>query len=140
VDNILTAFSNPRLLRRARLPADSSGLFSPKISIGSYMNEKRIKEAPLFFLGSLLREDVYKIGGDDEDFIHPNYEDNWFFERLINGLKLTPIYTNSTKGFHQDHSAMENRNLHLQIYALFFKMEDAQKVKPLGHQQRIMAI
>ena len=57
---------------------------------------------PLFFLGSLYREDLYAVGGNDEEFTEPGREDVWFADCLINGLGLTPQYT-TVEGYHQDH-------------------------------------
>jgi len=59
---------------------------------------------PYFFLGALWRTDLYAIGGNDEEFIDPCYDDNWFADCLIHGLGLTPRYTNEAKKWHQSHS------------------------------------
>lgn len=58
---------------------------------------------PLFFLGSLWRSDLYAIGGNDEDFVIPAYEDKWFADCLIMGLRLQPIFSENIVGYHQDH-------------------------------------
>lgn len=69
---------------------------------GYFVGPKRQK--PYFFLGSLYRKDLYSIGGNDEDFrVAPAYEDDWFGECLINGAKLTPIYSTNIVGHHQRH-------------------------------------
>lgn len=61
--------------------------------------------APLFFLGAIFAEDVYAIGGNDEDFdICPAYEDDWFASCLIYGRRLKPIYSTSIIGHHQWHT------------------------------------
>ncbi|NUQ66111.1 MAG: glycosyltransferase family 2 protein [Pirellulales bacterium] len=58
---------------------------------------------PLFFLGSLWRRDLYAIGGNDEDFAEPGYEDNWFADCLMHGLGLEPRYLPDVIAWHQPH-------------------------------------
>jgi len=58
---------------------------------------------PFFFLGSLWRKDLYAIGGDDEDFTDPGYEDDFFADRLIHGLGLKPVFSETIVGYHLDH-------------------------------------
>lgn len=58
---------------------------------------------PLFFLGSIARKDLYAVGGNDEEFVFPSGEDRWFALCLIRGLGLTPVYTSSIVGHHQQH-------------------------------------
>jgi glycosyltransferase involved in cell wall biosynthesis len=58
---------------------------------------------PFFFLGALYRKDLYAVGGNDEDFIYPAYDDDWFGDCLINGLGLKPHFS-LVEGYHQDHS------------------------------------
>lgn len=57
---------------------------------------------PLLFLGAVWRKDVYAVGGNDEEFVHPGWEDNWFAECLIRGRMVKPRYT-SVEGFHLNH-------------------------------------
>jgi glycosyltransferase involved in cell wall biosynthesis len=61
------------------------------------------KPYPLFFLGSVLREHVYAIGGNDEEFSLPGYEDNFFSECLMQGRQLLPVYRGDIIGLHQAH-------------------------------------
>lgn len=62
------------------------------------------RKEPLFFLGSLYREDLYKVGGNDEDFRDtPGREDVWFGECLTRGLGLVPDYRTDVVGHHQWH-------------------------------------
>lgn len=62
------------------------------------------RQKPYFFLGSLYRSDVYKIGGNDEDFmVAPAYEDDWFGDCLTMGLGLSPVYATEIVGHHLDH-------------------------------------
>jgi len=66
-----------------------------------YTGNKR--QRPFFFLGSLWRKDLYAIGGNDEEFVEPGYDDNWFADCLMHGLKLKPRYLDAVIGHHQDH-------------------------------------
>ncbi len=58
---------------------------------------------PFFFLGSLWRKDLYAVGGNDEEFTKPGYDDDWFADCLIRGLGLRPRFTDAVVGHHQDH-------------------------------------
>jgi len=62
------------------------------------------RKRPLFFLGSLYRSDLYAVGGNDEDFVHPSREDVWFAECLTKGIRLRPHYTSKIVGHHLHHS------------------------------------
>lgn len=57
---------------------------------------------PFFFLGSMWRNDLYAIRGNDEEFTAPGYEDNWFADCLIHGRKLSPRFADIV-GLHQNH-------------------------------------
>jgi glycosyltransferase involved in cell wall biosynthesis len=61
------------------------------------------KPSPLFFLGAIQRRHIYAIGGNDEDFTEPGYDDNYFADCLIQGLGLTPLFTDEVVGIHQKH-------------------------------------
>ncbi len=62
------------------------------------------RKAPYFFLGSLYREDLYAVGGNDEDFaICPAWEDQWFADCLLRGRKLTPVFSTDIVGHHLWH-------------------------------------
>jgi predicted O-methyltransferase YrrM len=67
-------------------------------------------QCPLFFLGSVFRKDFYKVGGNEEQFTEPGFEDNFLGECLTKGLGLTPIFLEETVGFHQDHPRPANLN------------------------------
>jgi glycosyltransferase involved in cell wall biosynthesis len=58
---------------------------------------------PRFFLGTVWRRDVYAIGGQDEAFIYPGWEDDWFGDCLIKGLGLKPRYATEVVGWHRHH-------------------------------------
>lgn len=57
---------------------------------------------PFFFLGSVLRNDLYAAGGNDERFTSPAYDDDAFADSLIRGLNLSPVYSDIV-GHHVDH-------------------------------------
>ncbi len=63
---------------------------------------------PLFFLGSLWRKDLYAVGGNDEDFVEPGYDDDWFGDCLIKGLGLKPQFLDHVVGLHLDHPRPAN--------------------------------
>lgn len=62
---------------------------------------------PLFFLGSLWREDLYAIGGEDGEFTKPGYDDDWFAACLVRGRGLIPEYSRFVVGHHQHHPHTE---------------------------------
>ena len=82
----------------------------PQQFILDYCSPKR--QMPYFFLGALWKSDLYAIGGNDEEFVEPCFDDNWFSDCLIHGLGLTPIWTDRVEGYHQshDHLATSHRN------------------------------
>lgn len=52
------------------------------------------RQAPFFFCGAMRREDLYAVGGNDNDFVEPCYDDNWFADCIMNGSpKLKPEYS-----------------------------------------------
>jgi hypothetical protein len=63
---------------------------------------------PFFFLGSLWRNDLYAVGGNDEDFKAPGYDDNWFADCLIKGLGLRCRFVDQVVGYHQIHARPAN--------------------------------
>jgi glycosyltransferase involved in cell wall biosynthesis len=63
---------------------------------------------PFFFLGSLWRSDVYAIGGNDEQFVEPCWDDNWFADMLIKGKGIVPQYHPYPIGWHQSHEFPES--------------------------------
>jgi len=104
---------------------DSVELLTTELSEGEFLIstvydydlEKGVKKSeytgrgvkrPLFFLGSLLKKDLYRIGGNDEDFKSPGYDDTWFADCLIQGIGLEPRYMSdagekAVVGHHQSH-------------------------------------
>jgi glycosyltransferase involved in cell wall biosynthesis len=63
---------------------------------------------PYFFLGALYRDDCYAIGGNDEGFTSPGFDDDDFAFRLMYGLGLQPVYLGSALACHVDHSRPAN--------------------------------
>lgn len=58
---------------------------------------------PYFFLGAISRKDLCAVGGYDEEFKEPCYDDNWLADCLLNGLKLKVRYTEEVLAHHQGH-------------------------------------
>lgn len=72
---------------------------------------------PLFFLGSLWRSDIYAIGGNDERFTMPGYEDDFFGLCLLKrGLRA--VYRDDVVGFHQSHDRPPLRTAYREMEAL----------------------
>jgi len=84
----------------------------PKTFVADYCSPER--PLPYFFLGSLWRSDLYAVGGCDEEFIEPCFDDNWFADCLMHGLKLNARYTDFVEGHHQSHT--HSRESHLREY------------------------
>jgi glycosyltransferase involved in cell wall biosynthesis len=76
--------------------------FPPDFHIISEYTSPKYRR-PFFFLGALWKKDLYAIGGNDEEFTEPGYDDDWFGDCLINGLGLTPIFTKDVVGYHINH-------------------------------------
>ncbi|KKN02485.1 hypothetical protein LCGC14_1117290 [marine sediment metagenome] len=64
-------------------------------------------QRPFFFLGAILRSDLYKAGGNDELYTSPGREDQAFADSLIHGLGLLPQYVNVV-GHHVEHPRPQN--------------------------------
>ena len=62
---------------------------------------------PFFFLGALLRSDLYAAGGNDERYANPGYDDDAFGNALIHGLGLTANYVDVV-AHHIDHERPAN--------------------------------
>lgn len=65
-------------------------------------------ERPLFFLGSVYKDDVFAIGGCDEDFVEPGKDDIWFADCLMNDRGLVPYYSFGIVGYHLHHDRPED--------------------------------
>lgn len=66
----------------------------------------------LMFLGSVWREDIFKIKGDSEDFKEPGCEDSWFILCLRMGLGRKCVFNDNILGWHVEHSRPSNTNHH----------------------------
>jgi glycosyltransferase involved in cell wall biosynthesis len=55
------------------------------------------------YLGAVWRRDLYVVGGNDEEFTAPGYEDLWFLDCLIHGLRLKSRFLVDVVGHHQNH-------------------------------------
>lgn len=62
---------------------------------------------PFFFLGALLRSDLYAAGGNDELYSDPGREDQAFGDSLMHGLNLSPRYVD-IRGYHVEHPRPTN--------------------------------
>lgn len=67
-----------------------------------------LRNAGLFFLGAVWKEDIYAIGGHDEDFDAPGGHDCWFSQCLMQRCKF--INTEEVVGYHQNHPRPNNTN------------------------------
>jgi glycosyltransferase involved in cell wall biosynthesis len=76
--------------------------FPPEFSVISEYTSPTYRR-PFFFLGALWKEDLYAVGGNDEEFTEPGYDDDWFGDCLINGQKLTPVFSDKIIGYHVNH-------------------------------------
>lgn len=76
---------------------------------------------PFFFLGSIFRRDLYAVGGNDEDFVAPGREDEWFAECLMHGLGLRPVYSTTIVGYHLQHKHLGGKD----SYPLYHQKHNA---------------
>ena len=67
------------------------------------------RQVPLFFLDAVWRRDLYAVGGNDEEFVRPAYEDDWFADCLMHGLGLRARYTGQVVAHHQSHAHAAGR-------------------------------
>jgi len=56
-----------------------------------------------FFLGAIWRRDIYAIGGNDEEFVDPCWDDNWFGDMLTKGHKVEIVPLEYPLAYHQKH-------------------------------------
>jgi glycosyltransferase involved in cell wall biosynthesis len=61
---------------------------------------------PFFFLGSIYRDDFWAIGGNDEDFTSPGYEDDWLGEQVKRHYKIE--FCDEVVAHHQMHGRPRN--------------------------------
>ena len=58
-------------------------------------------QRPFFFLGAMYKDDFWNIGGNDEDFTSPGYEDNMLGEMILRNYTVN--YLDEAIGHHQWH-------------------------------------
>lgn len=87
-------------------------------------------QRPFFFLGSHFRSDLYKIGGYDEEFVAPGYDDDWFGMCLTRGLGLKAVYLPDVVGYHQDHPRPSGLSSLVQPSKELFARKMAQAKRP----------
>jgi SAM-dependent methyltransferase len=84
------------------------------------------RKEPFFFLGSLFREDLYAVGGNDEEFIVcPAWEDNWFGDCLTRGRGLVPVYTTHIVAHHLFHEYFSPQDCQGPSKNLYYQKKDA---------------
>ena len=66
-----------------------------------YVHEHE-RPALFFFLGSIHKDDFWSIGGNDEDFTAPGYEDQYLGEIIKRKYKIN--WRNDVVGLHQNHA------------------------------------
>jgi glycosyltransferase involved in cell wall biosynthesis len=79
------------------------------------------RPVPYFFCGAIRREDLYAVGGNDNDFVEPCYDDNWFADCIMNGEpKLKPEYSKNIITHHIFHGypkdSHKNENTSKKLY------------------------
>jgi glycosyltransferase involved in cell wall biosynthesis len=74
---------------------------SANLTKGYWMCHKHENPAPLFFLGSMYRDDFWAIGGNDEDFTNPGHEDTYLGELIKRNYKIN--WRSDIVGLHQNH-------------------------------------
>ena len=56
-----------------------------------------------FFLGAIMRKEYYAVGGNDEEFTQPGFDDDWLADCLThNGVKA--VWLDDATGTHISHS------------------------------------
>jgi len=73
------------------------------------------RPAPFFFCGSIKREHLLAVGGNDEEFVEVSYEDNWFADCLIHGLGLKPRYSSDILVHHISHGYPNNSHKNINV-------------------------
>jgi len=60
---------------------------------------------PFFFLGAIRTEDIYAVGGNEEELLDVGvgFDDTWLADCLTLGQGLTPVFMHTVLGYHQNH-------------------------------------
>lgn len=77
------------------------------VAVSSYVSPRRRRA--FFFLGAIRREHILAIGGNDEEFNLPGYEDAWLRDCLEHGLQTPFVFLASVVAHHQDHPRPKER-------------------------------
>jgi len=100
-----------------------------ELKCDTYVSPNRPKRR--FFLGSVLREHIFKIGGHYEGFPEPGCEDDWLGDCLEYGLGLTPTFSYGIVGLHQDHwRSPDLDGCHDRMRAIRRRMAAAARIDP----------
>lgn len=78
-------------------------------------------QRPFFFLGSLRRADVYYVGGYDQRFVEPGWDDNRFGDCLQMGAKLRAVYRDDIIGHHIHHERPKNLAERVDVSAALYR-------------------
>lgn len=89
-------------------------------NLGRYVHP-RTNKRKFFFLGAIRRSDLITIGGNDEEFTLPGWEDTWLKRCMEFGLQANFHWTYDILGHHQDHSRPVER------YGKYFTARDPMK-------------
>ena len=73
------------------------------------------RPVPYFFLGAIYRSDLYAVGGNDEEFVEPCYDDNWFADCIIKGLGLMKVIDGDIICHHRSHPHPKNSHANEKI-------------------------
>lgn len=113
------------LARTANYQYDKQG--NPVQFIREYAGPER--QVPYFFLGAIRYENVYAVGGYDEEFVEPCFDDDWFGDCLTKGIGLSFRYTEEVIAHHQSHGyephSHDNEHVSRALYAK--KVEQAKQ-------------
>lgn len=75
-------------------------------------------QRPLFFLGMVSRENFYLVGGNDEEFTEPAYEDD-FLAHCLREQGCGFHWLDNVQGYHIDHSRSDRSDLTIRMKELF---------------------
>ena len=73
---------------------------------------------PLFFLGSVHRKAIYRIGGNHPALVEVGYDDD-LFSLMLQKNGLSPIYRDDILGLHQHHSRPNLRGPYSRMEAVY---------------------
>lgn len=74
----------------------------------------RSRKRPYLFLGALWKSDLYSVGANDEDFIHPDGGEDVWLAKCLEHRGVSFLYTDEVVGWHYDHPRPHHSPTHLQ--------------------------